>query len=165
MARAFKVAVGPNIDIQIERWAIERLIPRANNPRTHSREQVARIAASIREFGFTNPILVGPDNDIIALARSFVGRREAGHERSPGYGGRVDQPGFTALVGSYPSDAARHDAGYHAALFGHLRRCSLRAHQGEDRLRVPYGSFGLVAASCSCCPDSRVCVSQADALK
>jgi len=56
----------PNIDIQIERWPIERLIPRANNPRTHSREQVARIAASIREFGFTNPILVGADDDIIA---------------------------------------------------------------------------------------------------
>src|SRR5580658_2935645 len=50
-----------NIDIQIERWPIERLIPRANNPRTHSREQVAHIAASIREFGFTNPILVGAD--------------------------------------------------------------------------------------------------------
>ena len=56
----------PNIDIQIERWPIERLIPRANNPRTHSREQVARIAASIQQFGFTNPILVGADNDIIA---------------------------------------------------------------------------------------------------
>ena len=55
-----------SVDIQIERWPIERLIPRANNPRTHSREQVARIAASIREFGFTNPILVGADDDIIA---------------------------------------------------------------------------------------------------
>lgn len=68
MARSSKVAVGKtskhssaqlNIDIQVERWPIERLIPRVNNPRTHSREQVARIAASIREFGFTNPILVG----------------------------------------------------------------------------------------------------------
>ncbi|HEX4133099.1 MAG TPA: ParB/Srx family N-terminal domain-containing protein [Bryobacteraceae bacterium] len=53
------------IDIQIERWPIERLIPRANNPRTHSRAQVASIAASIREWGWTNPILVGADNDII----------------------------------------------------------------------------------------------------
>src|ERR1039457_750847 len=59
-------SVPPNIDIQIERWPIERLIPRINNPRTHSREQVARIAASIREFGFTNPILVGADDDIVA---------------------------------------------------------------------------------------------------
>jgi ParB-like chromosome segregation protein Spo0J len=71
----------PNIDIQIEHWLIERLIPRANNPRTHSREQVARIAASIREFGFTNPILVGAEDDIIAgharlLAAEKLGMKE-----------------------------------------------------------------------------------------
>ena len=73
--------VPPNIDIQIELWPIERLIPRVNNPRTHSREQVARIAASIREFGFTNPILVGADDDIIAgharlLAAEKLGMKE-----------------------------------------------------------------------------------------
>jgi hypothetical protein len=55
-----------NTDIQVERWPIERLIPRATNPRTHSREQIANIAASMRELGWTNPILVGADNDIIA---------------------------------------------------------------------------------------------------
>src|ERR1700676_2548100 len=55
-----------NIDIQIERWPIERLIPRANNPRTHNREQVANIAASIREFGWTNPVLVDGDDGILA---------------------------------------------------------------------------------------------------
>ncbi len=38
-------------DIQVEQWPIERLIPRAINPRTHSDQQVAQIAASIREFG------------------------------------------------------------------------------------------------------------------
>ncbi|MGA2714165.1 MAG: ParB/Srx family N-terminal domain-containing protein [Bryobacteraceae bacterium] len=55
-----------NTDIRIERWPIARLIPRVNNPRTHSREQVANIAASIQEFGWTNPILIGADDDIIA---------------------------------------------------------------------------------------------------
>ena len=70
-----------SVDIQIERWPIERLIPRANNPRTHSRAQVASIAASIREFGFTNPILVGADDDIIAgharlLAAGKLGMKE-----------------------------------------------------------------------------------------
>jgi DNA modification methylase len=80
MARTSKVAA-PNIDIQIERRPIERLIPRANNPRTHSRAQVASIAASIREFGFTNPILVGADDDIIAgharlLAAEKLGMKE-----------------------------------------------------------------------------------------
>ena len=73
--------VGPNIDIQVERWPIERLIPRVDNPRTHSREQVAHIAASMREWGWTNPILVGADDDIIAgharlLAAEKLGMKE-----------------------------------------------------------------------------------------
>ena len=42
---------------KVELWPIGRLIPYANNPRTHSDAQVARIAASIDEFGFINPIL------------------------------------------------------------------------------------------------------------
>jgi ParB-like chromosome segregation protein Spo0J len=50
----------------IERWPVERLIPYAKNARTHSEEQVAQIAASIAEFGWTNPILVGPDGVLIA---------------------------------------------------------------------------------------------------
>jgi DNA modification methylase len=54
------------LEIQIERWPVDRLIPSGVNPRTHSPEQVAQIAASIREFGFVNPILVGPDGGIIA---------------------------------------------------------------------------------------------------
>jgi DNA modification methylase len=55
-----------NPDIQIERWAVDRLIPNDVNPRTHSPEQVEQIAASIREFGFVNPILIGADGKIIA---------------------------------------------------------------------------------------------------
>ena len=57
---------GPNIDIQIEHWPIERLIPRVGNPRTHSRAQIASIAASIKEFGWTNPVLVDGDDGILA---------------------------------------------------------------------------------------------------
>src|ERR1017187_2571769 len=55
-----------NLEIQIERWPVDRLILSGGNPRTHSPEQVAQIAASIREFGFVNPILVGPDGGLIA---------------------------------------------------------------------------------------------------
>lgn len=44
----------------------ESLIPYARNSRTHSPEQVAQIAASIREFGFTNPVLVDEQQTIIA---------------------------------------------------------------------------------------------------
>jgi DNA modification methylase len=45
---------------------VEDLIPYALNSRTHSDEQVAQLAASIREFGFTNPILIDQDSNIIA---------------------------------------------------------------------------------------------------
>src|SRR6202043_371427 len=65
-----------NIDIQIEVWRIDRLVPRPNNPRTHSNSQIAQIAASIAEFGFTNPILVGAEDDVIAgHARLLAARK------------------------------------------------------------------------------------------
>jgi hypothetical protein len=81
MAKRAHASPPVEIDIQIERWPIERLIPRANNPRTHSREQIALIAASMREWGWTNPILVGADDDIIAgharlLAAEKLGMKE-----------------------------------------------------------------------------------------
>jgi ParB-like chromosome segregation protein Spo0J len=68
----------PKIDIQIERWPIERLVPRANNPRTHSLEQIANIAASIRELCFKNPILVGSDDDVIAGHARLLASRKLG---------------------------------------------------------------------------------------
>jgi ParB-like chromosome segregation protein Spo0J len=46
--------------------SVDSLIPYARNSRTHSNEQVAQIAASIREFGFLNPIIVDGSNGIIA---------------------------------------------------------------------------------------------------
>jgi ParB-like chromosome segregation protein Spo0J len=51
---------------RIEHWPLERLIPYAKNPRTHSEAQVAQIAASIAEFGFNDPILVDTKAGIIA---------------------------------------------------------------------------------------------------
>jgi hypothetical protein len=51
---------------QVERWPIAKLIPYARNARTHSPEQVAQIAASIREFGFTVPVLVDEQGTLIA---------------------------------------------------------------------------------------------------
>ena len=50
----------------IEHVAIEALIPYARNSRTHSDAQVAQIAASIREFGFTNPVLIDAHGGVIA---------------------------------------------------------------------------------------------------
>ncbi|MBF0342565.1 MAG: site-specific DNA-methyltransferase [Magnetococcales bacterium] len=50
----------------IEIWDVERLIPYANNARTHTPAQVDQVAASVKEFGFTNPILVDSQSGIIA---------------------------------------------------------------------------------------------------
>ena len=52
--------------MQIEQIEIEKLLPYARNSRTHSDEQTAQIAASIKEFGFTNPVLIDNENQIIA---------------------------------------------------------------------------------------------------
>lgn len=51
---------------KIEQWPTAKLVPYARNARTHSDAQVAQIAASIVEFGFTNPILAGSDGVIVA---------------------------------------------------------------------------------------------------
>ena len=51
---------------KIAQWPTAKLVPYARNARTHSDAQVAQIAASIAEFGFTNPILAGSDGIIVA---------------------------------------------------------------------------------------------------
>ena len=52
--------------MQIEKLKTSDLVPYARNPREHSEKQVAQIAASIREFGFNNPVLVNSENTVIA---------------------------------------------------------------------------------------------------
>ena len=59
------------------------LIPYARNSRTHSDEQVAQIAASIREFGFTNPVLVDKDKGIIAGHGRVLAARKLGLDDVP----------------------------------------------------------------------------------
>src|SRR6266699_5686266 len=60
----------------VELWLIDKLIPWARNPRTHSDAQIAQIAASIREFGFNSPILVDSNAGIIAgHARLLAARK------------------------------------------------------------------------------------------
>ena len=51
---------------KVERWKIEKLVPYARNARTHSDEQVGQIAASIKEWGWTTPVLVDETGSIIA---------------------------------------------------------------------------------------------------
>lgn len=69
--------------MQIQPRPIEGLIPYARNSRTHSDDQVAQIAASIREFGWTNPVLVDGDNGIIAGHGRVLAARKLGLTEVP----------------------------------------------------------------------------------
>ena len=52
--------------LNVEYRKVDALIPYARKPRTHTDAQVAKIAASIVEFGWTNPVLVDGENGVIA---------------------------------------------------------------------------------------------------
>jgi len=68
--------------VKITEKNVAELIPYANNSRTHSDEQVAQIAASIKEFGWTNPILI-TDNSIIAGHGRLMAARKLGMSKVP----------------------------------------------------------------------------------
>jgi len=68
---------------RIELWPVDRLKPYERNARTHSTEQVAQIAASIVEFGFTNPILVDSNDGIIAGHGRLTAAQELGLKTVP----------------------------------------------------------------------------------
>jgi hypothetical protein len=68
---------------KIEQWPTAKLLPYARNARTHSEEQVAQIAASIAEFGFTNPILAGSDGIIVAGHGPLAAAQKLGLEIVP----------------------------------------------------------------------------------
>ena len=67
----------------VERWPLDRLIPYARNARTHSEEQVAQIAASIVEFGWTNPILVDAEGVVVAGHGRLQAARRLGLDAVP----------------------------------------------------------------------------------
>ena len=55
---------------------VDRLIPYVNNARTHSKEQIAKLRASIREFGFVNPVIIDRDFSVIAGHGRIAAARE-----------------------------------------------------------------------------------------
>jgi len=69
--------------LQVEYWPIDRLVPSPRNARTHNGAQVAEIAGSIRAFGFTNPILIGEDGDVIAGHGRLAAARGLGLAQVP----------------------------------------------------------------------------------
>lgn len=62
---------------------VDALVPYARNSRTHSDEQVAQIAASIREFGFTNPVLVDDQGGIVAGHGRVLAAKQIGMDTVP----------------------------------------------------------------------------------
>mgnify|MGYP000969801031 FL=1 len=68
---------------KIEQWPTAKLVPYARNARTHSDAQVAQIAASIAEFGFTNPILAGSDGIIVAGHGRLAAAQKLGLDAVP----------------------------------------------------------------------------------
>jgi DNA modification methylase len=79
-AAATSDSSGPDSPVRLpgklEHWNIDRLRPYERNPRTHSPEQITKIAASLLEFGWTNPILVDGDAGIIAGHGRLLAARE-----------------------------------------------------------------------------------------
>ncbi|MBC8239483.1 MAG: ParB N-terminal domain-containing protein, partial [Alphaproteobacteria bacterium] len=71
------------MELKIEPWPLDRLIPYARNARMHADDQVAQIAGSIAEFGFVNPILVGEDDVIIAGHGRLLAARKLGMAEVP----------------------------------------------------------------------------------
>ena len=102
----------------IEQRPVSALVPFANNARTHSTSQVNQIAASIEEFGWTNPILIDPDNGIIA-----------GHARLAA-ASKLKMAEVPVLVLSHLTDAQRR------ALVIADNQLALNAGWDEDLLRI-----------------------------
>lgn len=94
---------------KVERRAVADLIPYARNARTHSDEQVGQIAASIKEWGWTVPVLIDEDGGIIA----GHGRIMAAH--------RLDIEDVPCMVAVGWTDAQKRAYASHQRLQGSLR--------------------------------------------
>ena len=68
---------------RFEKVNIDRLVPYARNARTHSKEQILQLRASLREFGFVNPVIVDKDLNIIAGHGRVLAAKEEGIAEVP----------------------------------------------------------------------------------
>jgi DNA modification methylase len=73
----------PRLPETVEHWPLDRLVPYARNARTHSDEQIAQIAASMVEFGWTNPILVDAAGNVIAGHGRLLAAVQLGLDEAP----------------------------------------------------------------------------------
>jgi ParB-like chromosome segregation protein Spo0J len=72
-----------NSNLKVEYRAIDTLIPYARNARVHSDDQITQIAASIKEFGFNNPILLDGEKGIIAGHGRYEAAKKLGLKEVP----------------------------------------------------------------------------------
>jgi ParB-like chromosome segregation protein Spo0J len=69
--------------IAVEQWPIDKLVPYSANARAHPPAQIAKLRASIREFGFNVPCLVDKDGVLIAGHGRVMAAKEEGHKSAP----------------------------------------------------------------------------------
>ena len=105
--------------------ATDSLIPYARNSRTHSDEQVAQIAASIKEFGFLNPIIIDGDNSIIAGHGRVMAAQKLGIKELP------------CIEASHLSDTQRR------AYIIADNKLALNAGWDDDMLRIELDELGV----------------------
>lgn len=103
---------------------VKDLIPYARNSRTHSDEQVAQIAASIKEFGFLNPIIIDGDNGIIAGHGRVMAAQKLGIKELP------------CIEASHLSDTQRR------AYIIADNKLALNAGWDDDMLRIELDELG-----------------------
>ena len=72
-----------NTTERMEKIPIDKLIPYARNARTHGKEQIIQLRASLREFGFINPVIIDKDLSIIAGHGRVIAAKEEGIEKIP----------------------------------------------------------------------------------
>lgn len=104
--------------------SVDKLIPYVRNSRTHSAEQVAQIAASIKEFGFLNPIIIDGDNGIIAGHGRVMAAQKLGIKELP------------CIEASHLSDTQRR------AYIIADNKLALNAGMDDDMLRIELEELG-----------------------
>ncbi len=68
---------------EIEQVPVDKLVPYANNARTHSPEQINKIRSSLREFGFINPVIIDKNYGVIAGHGRLMAEKEEGIDEIP----------------------------------------------------------------------------------
>lgn len=114
------------LDLKVEQIPVDKLVPYARNARTHSDDQIDQIAASISEFGFVNPVLIGEDKGLIAGHGRLMAAKLLGMETVPAIClGHLNETQRRALI--IADNKIAENAGWDEELL----RIELQALQGE----------------------------------